>query len=212
MSFAPALSVGISSLSEYVDIALREGEEVNYEGLVDLLSGVSPEGIRFFSARKLASGDAKLSGVIHTAVYVAGISLDFLQDNGLGEIETLRERIEQRKRGDLVVTRVIDSVQKLVNVSQYLEQVTVGQGIESLERAGFPANLVAVTLHLRITGGGTAKVSEALSALLDLPETPAYFVRSALLWNDKGLSATPMDLEILKLLCNRRAKGSSPKP
>jgi hypothetical protein len=173
----------------------RSAEEV---GLVELLSRAAPEGLRFFYARELGANDPKLSGIINEAVYVAGLPDRFLEQIGIDGIEQLRERIDQRKAGPLEVTRVIDDVQKRVNVSQYLVQVLVGDGAQSLERAGLPPDMVPVTVRLRITGGGTAKVSEALNALLDQPETPACFVRSELLWNEKGVTATPMDLQLLR--------------
>jgi radical SAM family uncharacterized protein/radical SAM-linked protein len=197
MSFAPALSVGIASLSEYLDIALQESGPYDCADLPARLSKVAPQGLSFSAARRLDPRDAKLSGVINQAVYVAAIPRAFLRKAGLTE-DALREMIALRKGQPLTVERVIEGVHKQVRVSDYLVDAEVGRGGAELQRAELGEDLVPIELRLRITGGGTAKASEALAALLERPELPAAFVRTALLWVRENQTATPLDLEALR--------------
>ncbi len=207
MTFGPALSLGICSLAEYVDISLCQERGVQCEALAELLSAFSLEGIRFFAARKLEPGDAKLNRIIDEAVYVAGVEREALGQMGLDSAAALARRVEQRRGQDLRVSRTVKGGSKIVDVGNYLLEAQVGTGEDALQRAGLAgqselgsgAGLVPLTIRLRIGDQGTAKASEALDALLGSRQVPARFVRSALLWTAHGARATPMDLETLRL-------------
>jgi radical SAM family uncharacterized protein/radical SAM-linked protein len=172
LAFGPALSLGIASLAEYVDVKLCAGTPIDVESLAARVDEVASEGVRFLGARVLGPNDASINKVIDEAVYVAGLSRDALEELGLpsdgaAAERALTERIAARRaEGRLVVRRVIDGVGKDVDVGAYLLDVRPGAGGEVLARAGLVGALVPVELRLRITGGGSAKAQEALDVLL----------------------------------------------
>jgi len=180
MTFGPALSLGIASLGEYVDIKLCEDTPLDLQALPAQLTEASIDGIRFTHAVALQADDAKLGKLIDTAVYVAGLPAAALEHCGVADVEALTARIEARRDQQLQVRREIDGIGKNVNVGDYLLDVRVGEGAQVLADGGWAGELLPVTIRLRITGGGTAKVSEALDALLDSRGVPARFVRVGL--------------------------------
>src|SRR5262249_28584908 len=72
MVFAPALSLGIASLAEHVDVKLRKGAAT--DDLEARLAAVGVDGLRFTGARLLGPNDAGLSKVIDEADYVAALA------------------------------------------------------------------------------------------------------------------------------------------
>ena len=198
MTFGPALSLGIFSLGEYVDLKLAASADFDCEALPELLSSSCMDGVRFTAARVLGSDDPKLGRAIDHARYVAGLpraALDQLGLSGAGELDAL---IAQRRAGALVVRREIEGVGKRVDVAQFLTAVRVGAGEAELRRAGLLGELMPIELGLRITPAGTAKASEAIEALLGRSDLPVRIVRTALLYTGGGLSIAPMDLAGLR--------------
>lgn len=198
MTFGPALSLGIAGLREYVDVKLAEGAEVDYETLPAQLSESSIDGIQFLSATLLRPGDAKLGSVIEGADYVAGIPRSALPDLGLQDVEALAARIAERQQQHLQVRRSIDGIGKTIDVSRYLQKVQVGAGTEALHAGGFVGDLIPVSIQLAITGSGTAKVSEALDALLDHKAVTARYVRARTFCIRDNQSLTPDALPALR--------------
>jgi radical SAM family uncharacterized protein/radical SAM-linked protein len=199
LTFGPALSLGIASLDEYVDVKIDADVPFDLTDLPARLNAVSELGLTFLDAVVLGDGDRRITRAIDEAIYVAGIPHAVLHELGLGELEALRAHVAERSRGELVVRRDIDGIGKKVDVGQYLVDVEVGEGADVLARAGIGGRLVPVRLRLRITGGGTAKVSEALEALLGVTELPARYVREALLAVVGERRVEPRDLAALRL-------------
>ena len=197
MTFGPALSLGVASLAEYVEIKLAEGSQVDCAHLPTALSETSIDGIRFVEATALAAGDPKLNQAIEEAVYVAALPRTVMQELGLSEV-ALQEQLQARRQQPLSARRNIDGIGKKVDVGRFLMDAQVGDPEDALGRAGLCGDLTAVTLRLRITGAGTAKASEALGALLQAPQLPVRFVRSALLFRHGGAAHTPMALDVLR--------------
>ncbi len=63
MTFGPALSLGIPSLGELVEVRVDE----DAPGLVDRLNEVSPEGMRFLAARRVPANTPNMAKHIHAA-------------------------------------------------------------------------------------------------------------------------------------------------
>jgi hypothetical protein len=166
--------------------------------LAERLNEATLDGLTFFGARLLRPGDAKLSQVIHEAVYVAGLPRSTLEAVGCSDSESLRALIEERMQGELRARRTIEGIGKWVDVKRYLGAVEVGAGAQTLADAGIVGDLTSVRIQLRITDAGTAKVSEALATLLGQDELPARFVREQLLWRSEGTVGEPLDLERLR--------------
>jgi radical SAM-linked protein len=199
MVFGPALSLGVLSLSEYVDIKLAAKlEDVDCDALPELLSNSSIDGVRFVAARALGAQDPKLSRVIDYAEYAIALPRAALDLLGLRDADELARFVAERRHGPLVVRRNIDGVGKRVDVAQYLEMVRVGEGATQLARAGLVGELIPVAIGLRITQSGTAKAGEALEALLGRADVPARIVRSALGCNRNGALTSPLELDALR--------------
>ncbi|MDD9970760.1 MAG: TIGR03960 family B12-binding radical SAM protein [Myxococcales bacterium] len=177
MAFGPALSLGIASLCEYVDVKFAERATVDCDTLPERLSASSIDGVRFLSAERLQAKDEKLGNVIDYAVYVAGIPAGVLRDLGLADPDALSARVAARRTQDLVIRRTIGGIGKYVDVRRYLDDVQVGAGKAALRQGGCLGDMVPVQLGLHITAGGTAKVSEALEALVGNSELAARYVR-----------------------------------
>lgn len=196
MVFGPALSLGIASLAEYVDVKLASNVPFDLEDVAERLNRVTSDGIRFFGARLLGDDDASISRIIDEAVYVAGLARSTLDALGLPDVDALRARIEERRAlPSLVVRRTIDGIGKNVDVAKYVVDVQAGVGGDLLTRAGIGGELVPITIRLRITNHGAAKAQEALDALLGATDVDARLVRAELSGARTGKRAMPLDLE-----------------
>ena len=193
MTFGPALSLGIASLDEHVDVHLDGSAPIVLEGVCERLNAVSEDGLVFLGARQLGE-DARLSRVIDEAVFVAGVPHAALEQLGLADLSALRSRVEARRGGPLIVHRKIEGIGKQIDVGTYLLDAQVGAGAEALEQAGFIGSLVPIRLRLRVTGSGAAKPTEAIDALLDAKDVPVQLVREAL----RARGHAPLDLEALR--------------
>ena len=198
MMFGPALSLGIASLEEYVDVKLCAREGTSWEELPERLNEATLDGLTFFGARLLTPADAKLSQTIQEAVYVAGLPRATLEAVGCHDVQSLRQLVAERSAGELRTRRTIEGIGKWVDVKRYLAEAEVGAGADVLERAGIVGDLTALRIRLRITDAGSAKVSEALETLLGKDELPARFVRAQLGWRDGDRHGSPLELELLR--------------
>ncbi|HEX4352662.1 MAG TPA: TIGR03936 family radical SAM-associated protein, partial [Polyangiales bacterium] len=205
MLFGPALSLGVASLGEYVDIKLTADADTNWDELPARLSEASIDGLEFFGARLLTNDDAKLSHTIQEATYVAALPRTSLDRLGLTDEAALRDRIDERRRGELRTKRTIEGIGKWVDVKRYLVDTNVGAGSELLDAAGIAGDLLPITIQLRITDSGGAKASEALETLLGESDVPARLVRACLLWRDGDETGTPLELERIRSV--RRASA-----
>lgn len=196
--FGPALSLGVLSLAEYVDLKLTSQAVLDCDALPELLSASSIDGIRFVAARTLGPNDPKLSRIIDEAVYVAALPKVALAQLGVRDAEALAMRLQERRQQPLWARRNIEGVGKRIDVSAYLLDAQVGRGAETLARAGLVGDFVPLQMRLRITPNGTAKASEALSALLGESEVPMRIVRADLLCSQSAGRASPMQLEALR--------------
>jgi radical SAM family uncharacterized protein/radical SAM-linked protein len=198
MMFGPALSLAVSSLHEYVDIKLCARDDMHWHELPERLNEATLDGLSFFGAAVLQPGDKKLSQVIHEAVYVAGLPRAALDAAGCSDVTELAALVHARMQGELRTQRTIERVSKWVDVKQYLSDVEVGRGADTLAEAGVAGDLTPIRVRLRITDSGTAKISEALETLLGCTELPARFVRERLLWRFGSVSGEPLEVERLR--------------
>jgi radical SAM-linked protein len=195
MVFGPALSLGILSLSEYVDLKVEARAPIDLARLPEQLSAASVDGLRFVAATALGNDDPKLSRVIDEAVYVAGLPQAALDLIGVRDVAGLAQRLADGAHGELIVRRDIDGIGKRIDVARFLLDVRAGEGAAALQQAGLRGDLVPVELRVAIHGDGTAKATEVLEALLGRADVPARFVRAALLCTQGGARVAPLDLE-----------------
>jgi radical SAM family uncharacterized protein/radical SAM-linked protein len=193
--FGPALSLGVASLAEYVDLKLCEREDIDWAALPSRLSEAALDGVDFFEIRRLRDGDPKLSQLISEASYVAGIPRAALPDLGYDSSTALSATVAARSGGELRTRRMIEGIGKWVDVHRYLREVAVGEGAELLAEAGVGGDLLPIRFRIEITDQGSAKASEVLETLIGMRDVPARIVRTSLGWRTGAVHGTPLELE-----------------
>ncbi|MFO0696078.1 MAG: TIGR03960 family B12-binding radical SAM protein [Polyangiales bacterium] len=211
VTHGPALSLGLASLAEYVDVTLRardlgEGFEA---GLHDRMVRASFDDFPITAAVVLGPYDASIARILAEAEYVVGLPRAALAGLGLRDEEGLRARIDERLGAEeLVVVRDHRGIGKRVDVKRYLLDVRPSDGLDALREAGFDGDLVPFTIRTDLDPMGTAKAIEVARALLGLEDFPCRIVRSALYARDAdGHRHTPLDLLPLRRMPSRFAEA-----
>ncbi|HMJ10889.1 MAG TPA: TIGR03936 family radical SAM-associated protein, partial [Polyangiaceae bacterium] len=190
MAFGPALSLGVASLDEHVDVKLIDAPDP--ERLLEQLNGVVCDGLRFTAAAPLGADDPPLAKLISAARYV--IALPELAIADLGGRAALEARVAEFMALDSArVRREIKGIGKWVDVRQLVAELHVAgsDALSALERAGFVGRMVPLEVTIRLSQQGSAKVSEVVEALLGAT-FPHKALRIALLAG----SASLLDLEL----------------
>ena len=175
--FGPALSLGVPSLDEYVDVKVFA--EVEPTELVARLNEGVPDGLRFTAAAKLGPQDPGVTRVITGARWALAFARKALE----GGEQALRASVDAALAAEtLPVRREIERNVKTVDVRVYLVSAVVGDpaAVAAVERAGLVGDLVVVAIETRIPGSGAVKASE-VAAVLAGADVPCKAVRIALL-------------------------------
>ena len=191
MSFGPALSLGVASLDEFLDVSLIDAPEP--DELLARLNRAASGGIQFKSVQPLAANDRVITTIVSGARYVIALAESALTERGgLPELERLMS--EFLAKTECTIRRDVEGLGKMVNVRQFVQQLQLGsdESHELLERAGLMGRMVAVDVTIEIGQRGSAKVSEVVEALFGVKDFPHRGVRSALLAGE----GTPRDLEM----------------
>jgi radical SAM-linked protein len=197
MTFGPALSLGVASLCETVDVKIAA--DLDPSQILGELSAGAQAGLRFVGGSSLGPGDAGISRIVDVARYVVGIARA-----GLGPYADpawLQERIDTAFDGrELSVVRRIDGIGKRVDVRDYLRQVVLGDEEASLvlARAGIVGDMHALSVEVDIRGSGGVKIAEVVEALFgaDVPHRAVRFLLGRRL--PAGGIATPLELASLR--------------
>ncbi len=205
LSFSPALSLGVASLAEYVDVRLvGRLDPARLAGLPAELTAVAPEGLAFTGALELGPGETgpsvakpvTLSQSIEGARYVLAFARAALRER-LAEGDTVeawlaRRAAEAMSTTALPVRREIEGVGKVIDVRKYLLRAEVG-GPEALalaREAGLRGDLVTLDVDVAITGSGSAKAAEVVAALCG-PVPPAALATGEAPRGDAAADALP---------------------
>ena len=178
MTFGPALSLGVASLCEVVDVKIAADFDV--EGHLEALSAGAQPGLRFAGGAVLGPADKGVNRLIDTARYVVGIPRTALDERG-GE-SWLRDRIGWALRAEqLCVVRRIDGIGKRVDVRPLLRSIEVDDRAQHhLARAGLLGDLVTLPVEVEVRGSGGVKIAEVIEAVCGDAEVPHRAVRVAL--------------------------------
>jgi hypothetical protein len=190
LTFSPALSLGVLSLDEYVDIRLIGAP--NADELVERLARVSPNGIGFTGAARLGPNDPRVSGIIDGARYAIALAESVVAD--LERTESLEARLARFRASESVrLRRDISGVGKIVDVRRFVNDLRVGDAalVESVRRAGLVGRVVVLDARVSITPTGSVKAAEIVEALTGDRGCPWSAVRVAL----TGNGASPLDLD-----------------
>jgi radical SAM family uncharacterized protein/radical SAM-linked protein len=193
MTFSPALSLGVASLGEYLDVRLS-GAPGPAE-LVERLNAVAAGGLAFSAAALLGPNDPRISAVIDGADYVVALSRGALA--GIEGEAGLAERIARFKATESVrVRRSIEGIGKIIEVKTFVARVELGDAAaaEALVRSGIVGNVVSLAVSTHVTPTGSVKIAEVVEALTGDAHFPFKAVRSAL----TGRGGSPMDLPLYR--------------
>jgi radical SAM-linked protein len=164
MTFGPALSLGVPSLGEVVDVKLTA--ELSPADYLEALSASAPDGLDFTGAVRLGGDDAAVSRLIDTARYAVAFPRSVLAARG-GEA-WLRDRVLAILAAtELPQVRRIEGIGKAIDVRAFLRHVEVGSPIasEAVRASGLLGDLVTMLVDVAVTGSGSVKISEVLEAL-----------------------------------------------
>lgn len=213
MTFSPALSLGVASLAEILDVKLTV--DADPSTLAAELTRVSPEGLVWKAGASLGPADRGVSKAIDGARYAVGIPRRALDAMGgearLGaEVQRVLEAPEVR-----LVRRFERGLAKAVDAKRFLRTLSPldARAAAFLEEARVAGDLVPLLVDVAVTGEGGVKIAEVMEALFGKNEDgdvaiPYHAVRAELgLWHD-GRLVSPIELETLRAL----AEAEPPPP
>ena len=205
MTYGPALSLGVMSLDEQVDIKLKDRlDPATLSEIPRLLTERSPEGLRFVAVRALAEGEPSVSRVVSGATYVLAFARRAIEAGERLRAEDILEMRVQAllERASCEIKRPLGAptsagvpLSKVVDVRAFIRSLTVG-GAEverAVAQAGIRGDLVGVVATVTISPNGAVKSAEIAEALL--PEVPHQAVRTRVLLDGLApLASTTHDL------------------
>jgi len=168
LSFGPALSLGVTSLDEYVDTKLIDAPPCSE--LVERLRAVSAPGLAFTGAIELTKEDPNVSTIVTGARYVIAFAERTLAP--LGGQRVLAEKIgEFLARSEAKVRRDVSGVGKMIDVRHFVKAMSLGDdaSLEAIARAGIVGSTVPLEVTIAISPNGSSKVSEVVEALFGAP-------------------------------------------
>ncbi|MEO8875577.1 MAG: TIGR03960 family B12-binding radical SAM protein [Polyangiaceae bacterium] len=164
LTFGPALSLGVMSLDEFVDVKLSQ--EIEPNSWLAALSESAPEGIEFTAGRRLVPGEGTIARAIDTARYAIIFSRAVLAEHG-GDAWLAAEVARFENETEHVVFRKVEGVGKKVDVRAFVRSISVNTeaGRDAVARAGMVGDLAVVMVDVAITVAGSAKISEVAEAI-----------------------------------------------
>jgi radical SAM-linked protein len=120
-SFSPALSVGMHSFCEYMDLEL-EDESIDLQELLDRYNEASVEGIDFVLAKKMEDGTGSIVAFLTNSVY----EFDF-EYYSLDDFENIRDAIEKiSDEKEIMLERTSKSGNKIqYNIKEMIQKIEV---------------------------------------------------------------------------------------
>ncbi|MFT5357625.1 MAG: radical SAM family uncharacterized protein/radical SAM-linked protein [Polyangiales bacterium] len=197
MMFSPALSLGMSSTGEYVDVKVRRDDfDGDFEALLPRLRETAFEGIEVFGAVALGDSDKALGRILNESVWVAALPVKALAERGLGTEGELRAFVETKLGGKLIAVRERKGIKRNIDVSRALVDCEVGEGLKTLRAAGLVGDFHSLRFTTDMAAAGTAKPTEVLRALFD--DLPSRLVREGVFARAEGRRVSPLDIDTLR--------------
>jgi radical SAM family uncharacterized protein/radical SAM-linked protein len=169
MTFGPALSLGVLSLDEFVDVRLdRDFDEAALATLVRGMTERSPSGLHFTGGVKLGLQDPALNRLVSGARYVLAFARSAFAAGGRPAEEVLEARCAaMMARETIPFRREIEGIGKMLDVRVFLRRAEVAgpEARAALSRAGLVGDLCAVDVDCAILGSGAVKSSEVAAVL-----------------------------------------------
>jgi radical SAM-linked protein len=210
MTFGPALSLGVASLGEYVDVKIAA--DLDAGAILEELTAGAQTGFRFIGGVKLGLQDASVSKLVERARYAVGIPRTVVDARG-GEAWVEACVAKALAATELPVMRRIDGVGKRIEVRGFLRELRVGdaRSNDELARAGIVGDLVTLAVEVEVRGSGGVKIAEVIEAVLGDAELPYRALRTALgAAGIDGEILSPLELDAMRALRAARAPERSP--
>ncbi len=188
LTFGPALSLGVMSLDEFVDVKIAH--EIEPNSLLDVLTESAPDGIEFTAGRRLQNGEGSIARAIDTARYAIVFSRAALVAEG-GDAWLCEQSKKLLAETEHMVFRSVEGVGKKVDVRAFLRSLAVNDeaGHVALKRAGLVGDLAVVMADVAVLGNGSAKISEVAEAIAPGLAYRAVRVALGMLREDGSLSS-----------------------
>ncbi len=163
MTFSPALSLGIPSLGEYLDLRLLEAPEPHE--LLERLARAVPPGLAFTRATRLGPNDPSISKIIDEARYAVGFAQDDLDAVTEAPLEELVARFLARP--EALVERTVKKQRKMLDVRALCLNVETdtGMALTALREAGVVGIDRCLEVSLRLTPSGATRPAEVVEAV-----------------------------------------------
>ncbi|HKQ71106.1 MAG TPA: TIGR03936 family radical SAM-associated protein, partial [Polyangiaceae bacterium] len=197
MTFSPALSLGVVSLAEFVDVKVMS--EFDPSQVLDEMTAAASEGLVFRAGVRLGPEDAGITKIVSGARYVLAFARSALADMG-GEA-WLGEHLDAfLATSELKVRREIEGLAKYVDVRSFVTGARMGDArtLEDTRRAGILGDLAVVEFDVKILGSGGVKTIELAHAITGDASFPHRAIRTALYGEREGVAIDPMDLASLR--------------
>jgi radical SAM-linked protein len=165
-TFAPALSLGVASLGELLDVSIEEAERIRPHGsavgladaLLDRLREVSPEGIEFLACWEVDAADRGLAKQLRAY----DLAIAPAAPASAAELAAIAERF-------LATDRIeVARGQRQIDVRALVEEVTVLDGSAAAILAGalgWPDGAALLRARVVVAPDGSAKPIEVAKAL-----------------------------------------------
>lgn len=215
MTFSPALSLGVASLAEILDVKLTV--DVDPDALAAELTRASPAGLVWRRGALLTAADRGISKAVDGARYAVGIPRRALDAIGgearlAAEIERVRSASELR-----LVRRFERGLAKAIDARRFLRELSPldPRAAAFLDEAKVAGDLVPLLVDVTVTGEGGVKIAEVMEALFGKDEhgdvaIPYHAVRAELgLWQG-GRIVSPIELAALRALTPPPAHAEPP--
>lgn len=175
IAFASALSVGITSTCEYMDLELKK--DVCQPEVFDRLRAVLPPGVELLQVKQIDLRSKALMSIVDEGSYEIKLPLSDDFDKIQHSIETFN------KTAQIIITRETPKKRKEIEIKQYLPKKITFTAENSV---------LKLQLNIKITSTGTVKPSEVLEALndkfqLSLPVKETLICRTGLYHQGKNL-------------------------
>jgi len=149
ISFGPPLPLGISSLSEYLDIRLKE--EIKAKDLVRRLNRILPQGLKILRAKIIPSSADSLVKIIDKASYIITLKikevlLDSAAKNQEDELRKLKQEVEKNNKRFLNLDEIIVEKQ----TKNGIKRVDIKPSILDIKVQKFKNPILKLSLEIRI--------------------------------------------------------------
>ncbi|MDR3562872.1 MAG: TIGR03936 family radical SAM-associated protein [Negativicutes bacterium] len=186
IAFGSALSLGVTSDTEYLDVELKDDMAV--ADFSAALAGHLPAGIELKAVREIAAGQAALMAVVNLTSY--RVTLPLPEELTTAAVEECVRRFNEAL--EVLFVKESPKGRRQIDVKEYM----VGDVVTTVVPEG-----IALDMTIRITPGGSVKPSAVLTVLADqfglaVNQSAALINRTGLYVSDGVHRRSPLDIGV----------------